>query len=105
MWRIEILRDELEEAEETLTVVLAEPRGAAIGSVSEAQVAIMETDGKREAASSCGVWCDPSGWMECFSSHPPANVPAGISITFGFVDSICFSLLQGRQRDELVAGA
>lgn len=75
MWRIEVLRDELEEAEETLTVVLAEPGGAAIGSVSEAQVAIMETDGKREAASSCGVWCDPSSWMECFSSHPPANVP------------------------------
>lgn len=67
MWRIEVLRDELEEAEETLTVVLAEPRGAAIGSVNEAQVAIMETDGKREAASSCGVWCDPSSWMECFS--------------------------------------
>lgn len=72
MWRIEVLRDELEEAEETLTVVLAEPRGAAIGSVSEAQVAIMETDGKSEAASSCGVWCGvthQAGWSVSPHTH------------------------------------
>lgn len=60
IWRIEILQDELEEAEETLTVTLAEPRGAAIGSINKAQVAIMETDSKMEAASSSGVWCNPS---------------------------------------------
>lgn len=48
-WRLEVLQDDLEEATETLTVVLSEPRGAAIGRISKAQVSIMETDSKMKA--------------------------------------------------------
>lgn len=48
-WRLEVLQDDLEEATETLTVVLSEATGAAIGRISKAQVSIMETDSKMKA--------------------------------------------------------
>lgn len=47
-WHAEIIRDHLEEAEETFEVVLVSPEGTVISSIHTAQVTIRESGGKME---------------------------------------------------------
>lgn len=65
IWRVEVLQDDLEEATETFAVILSDPEGAVLGSIKEAQVAIMETDSKMEGSGPGGTHQDQ---MECFSN-------------------------------------